>query len=95
MSNRSVGEVAEHFEEFATQVVQDGEPLVVTRDGQPFVEVRPVQPAQKARTFGEFVERLSELQERLGREELAAFARDVEEGRRALNALPQPDPWES
>jgi antitoxin (DNA-binding transcriptional repressor) of toxin-antitoxin stability system len=82
-------EVREHLSEYLDRA-ERGEEIVVTRNGRPVVELRRVLPGL---TGAEFLEMWRNAPH-LSPEEAEAFARDVEEARRELNAMPVPDPWQ-
>lgn len=58
MSSRSVAEIAANFGENLRQVTDPGETITVTSGGVPIAELRPV---AKARTVGEFLDRIQSL----------------------------------
>jgi prevent-host-death family protein len=84
----SAEEVREHLSEYLDRA-QRGEEVVVLHDGRPAVRLRPL--PLPGLTGAELADLLRNAPY-LSAEETEAFARDIEEARRELNARPAPDP---
>ena len=87
----TVTDVARNFSEFINRVVHRGEGFVLTRGGRAVAELRPVPQGRK---LSELPAILASLP-RLGEDEAASFAADIDAARAELAEAPDYDPWES
>lgn len=85
----SVTEIARNFSEYLNRVAFRGEHFVLTRGKKKIAELRPVRRGVLLRELPGILSAASALTA----DEARAFARDVEEARRAAAAVPVRDVW--
>lgn len=90
-SRASITDVARNFSDYIDRVTHQGETFVLMRGGKAVAELRPLSAGQ---TLGDLAAFLASAP-RLGEENAAAFAAELEEARAELNAAPLRDPWDS
>lgn len=90
-TKRSVTEVARNFAEYVNRVSYKGESFVLMRGKRPVAELRPVPAGVK---LGDLLALLASSP-RLDEADVDAFAKDIADARREIEALPVKDPWDS
>jgi antitoxin (DNA-binding transcriptional repressor) of toxin-antitoxin stability system len=88
----SVTDVLRNFSDYINRVSYRGERFVLTRGGKDVAELAPAPPA--GRRLAELPAVLESLP-RLGAEDAARLADDLERGRSVSGGTPPADPWAS
>jgi len=91
MSSITVTELARGLSDVINRATYRGEEFLVLRGGKPVARITPVPASARARDLPSIFEK--ELPA-LDKDDLAAFATDLEESRKEMNASPR-DPWAS
>lgn len=87
----TVTELLRNFSDYINRVAYRGERFVVIRGGKPVAELSPVPSGTRLAELPALLDSLP----RLGEEDSADFARDLERYRKELEAEAPRDPWES
>lgn len=89
-TTHTLAEAARDLSRIVHRVWREGDTVVLVEDSRPVAEIVPV---KRAKTGAELATRAWARLPRLPLEEAESFARDVEEGRDALNRPPVALPW--
>ncbi len=87
----TVTDVLRNFSDYINRVAYRGERFVLIRGGRPVAELSPLPQGTR---LGDLPDLLRSLP-RLGPEEAARFAEDLDAARRERDAHPPEDRWES